>query len=100
MRSNKRNKLKSFFALILMVAMVVQTGNWGEVFAYADENNNAETSSGNAPNKKVWNGETTDEILEMIDKENLDLTTFFDAELMQGITKDDLINWKVVSSDL
>ena len=100
MRSNKRNKLKSFFALILMIAMVVQTGNWGEVFAYADENNNAETSSGNAPNKKVWNGETTDEILEMIDKENLDLTTFFDAELMQGITKDDLINWKAEGKDI
>ena len=46
-----------------------------------------------------WSGETTDEILDMIDK-GLNLETFFSDDLTEGITKEDLIKWKNNGRDI
>ncbi len=90
-------KQKQLIAIVLTLAMFLQsTGLW-QIITFADYSGDAEPPEQIV---KFWCGETTDEILKMMDEENLDLSQFFQGDLSAGITREDLQQWKSEGKDI
>ena len=93
-------KKKKILAMLMALTLTIQQAS---VISFAEETSNNDTDKNSISEtywSDLWTGQTTDEILERIEKNNLDLTKFFDADLTKGITKDDLVKWKNEGKDI
>ena len=84
-------KVKKSLAFIMAASLFVQSAGFTKS-ACADEV--PQDYSG-----LVWTDQSTDEILNMVDK-GLELETFFEGDLTKGTTKEELLEWKSQGKDI
>ncbi len=84
-------KVKKSLAFIMAASLFVQSAGFTKS-AYADEV--PQDYSG-----LIWTDQSTDEILNMVDK-GLELETFFEGDLTKGTTKEELLEWKSQGKDI
>lgn len=92
-------RVKKIFSMVLVLTMVLQMiVNDYRVFAEEPEPGKNGTGK-NRYSGLVWNDETTEEILMMVN-DGLDLENFFVTDLSKGITEADLIQWQSEGKDI
>ena len=81
--------LKKSVALVMAASLFLQSADFS-FNVYADDI---------IKDNLIWTDQTTDEILKLVDN-GLDLSSFFEGDLVKGITKEDLLNWKAEGKDI
>ena len=96
----KGKSIKRFFSMVLVLTLILQSVDITALIeAYADTKPNYKNQDYSNISSMVYIDESTDEILNLIEH-GLNLDTYFDGELVKGITKDDLIKWKNEGKDI
>lgn len=84
-----RKKLKQGIALVMAASMVLQSSGLPAKTVFADEEKAV----------PVWTGETTEEVLQLIDG-GIDLSAYFEGDLVKDITREELVQWKTEGKDI
>ena len=84
-----RKKLKQGIALVMAASMVLQSSGLPAKTVFADEEKAV----------PVWTGETTEEVLQLIDG-GIDLSAYFEGDLVKDITREELVQWKAEGKDI
>ena len=83
-----RKILKNTIVFCLIISLFIQSSDFSFVMYANTEKNTI-----------VWTDETTDEILEMLDR-GLELSSFLEGDLVKDISKQDLLRWKEEGKDI
>lgn len=89
-----KNKVRKIFALMLTLALLIQSTDFSVFVAKADETTAYKDLEG-----LIWTNETTNQIIKMYEN-GLNLETFFEGDLVSDITIEDLYKWQEEGTDI